>query len=87
MKYSIQPPKVASESGYLRATAQRVCHIGGISMGYFYTSFHIAAESIHQNVGFSGYPIGGIDMESALFGTVEELCKAQALDNAETGHQ
>ncbi|MBT2269019.1 hypothetical protein [Rhodococcus erythropolis] len=58
-------------------------HLGGLMMGYRYSDFYVSADSIHQNVGFSGYPIGGVTMALALFGTVEELCKAQALSSRE----
>lgn len=47
-------------------------------IGFSYRDFYFAAESIHQNVGFSGYPIGGISVYEALFGSVQSLCKAQS---------
>lgn len=50
--------------------------IGGAKLGATYSEFFIKAESIHQNVGFSGYPIGNITMDMAIFGSIEELCKS-----------
>jgi len=50
--------------------------IGGAKLGATYSEFFIKAESIHQGVGFSGYPIGNITMDMAIFGSIEELCKS-----------
>lgn len=56
---------------------QQVVWLGGLKMGFSYQELYVSAESIHQNVGFSGYPLGGMTIHTALFGTVEDICKAQ----------
>jgi hypothetical protein len=76
--FAIFPDKTEATAAVGRSqTADGVVFLGGLRVGYSYQEFYVAAESIHQNVNFSGYPIGGITMETALFGSIEDLCKAQ----------
>jgi hypothetical protein len=79
-RIAIFPAKTEETASVGREQAEDgTIFIGGLYMGYRYQDFFVAPESIHQNVNFSGYPIGGITIQAALFGSVEDLCKAQAL--------
>ncbi len=51
--------------------------IGGLKAGYSWREMLLAPESIHQNVNFSGYPLGGVTIDLWLFAPVEAICKAQ----------
>lgn len=80
-RYGILPIKIElSSSDLLDRRRDDLRYIGGLRMGYAYKEFFVTGEIIHQNVAFSGYPIGGITMDMALFGSVEDLRKAQRPD-------
>lgn len=57
---------------------RKVIPLGGLQAGYNWRGLFVRAESIHQNVSWSGYPIGGITVQMLLLAPVEDICKAQA---------
>lgn len=57
--------------------AEKIAVLGGCTFGLHWSEIVLAPESIHQNMNFSGYPIGGLDFQTIVFGTIESVCKAQ----------
>jgi len=65
--------------GWPRGADGRDIPFGGYEAGYSWRAMLLAPESIHQDVNFSGYPMGGLHMSLWLNGSVEAICKAQSL--------
>lgn len=78
MIYTMSP---SGRERYLNAPkgidSTAILTLGGCTFGLHWTEIVLAPESIHQNMNFSGYPIGGLDFHTITFGTIESVCKAQ----------